>query len=106
MRLVAGVAVPLVGFGGLVAALGLATHAPGLTLALVLGVLLGAPLAWFLVSTLMPGVEQRTCPVCRADALEPMDPAERYGVRCAACGHADPDIPTARLGHEPPERRT
>ena len=105
MRWLGGLCVPLLGLGGLATAFGLAAGAPGFTLALVLATLIGAPLLWFLVSTLLPGTEQRTCPACQAEALEPMDPAERYGVRCAACGHTDPDIPTARLGHEPPDRR-
>ncbi len=96
--------VSLAAAGAVAGALALASWAPEAVVGTAVGVVVLLPLGYFLGCTLIPGVEEKTCPGCGKDALEPMDPAERYGVRCAACGHEDPDIPTARLGWEPPDR--
>jgi hypothetical protein len=87
--------------GGVVA---LAKFAPGAALTSVLALCFLLPLAWVLISTFYPVPEDRNCPACGAWALEPLDPNDRYGVRCSECGHIDPTIPGARLGHEPPAK--
>jgi hypothetical protein len=94
----------VVAFGGLAGALILSRIAPDVALWLVLGALVGVPLLWILGCALIPGMEDRRCDVCHSEALVPMDLEARYGVRCTECGHEDPDVPTARLGHEPPAR--
>ncbi len=86
-------------------AFALAALAPGWALWGFIGLIFLIPLGWMFVSALLPVVEDRNCPSCGEWALEPLDPADRYGVRCTACGHEDPSIPGARLGHEPPARK-
>ena len=82
----------------------LVAFAPGLALWIFLAGVFALPIGWMIVSTLLPARLDRNCPACSAWALEPLDPEDRYGVRCAECGFEDPTIPGARLGHEPPAR--
>lgn len=86
------------------AAFALVALAPRLALWIFLAGVFTLPIGWMIVSALFPVVLDRNCPACGAWALEPLDPEDRYGVRCAECGHEDPSIPGARLGHEPPAR--
>ena len=75
---------------------------PWVAVGVVVAAIFALPLGWLFVSALLPVVEDHNCPACGEWALEPMDPEDRYGARCTACGHEDPSIPGSRLGHEPP----
>jgi hypothetical protein len=79
-------------------------RAPGVALGGFLVLLFALPILWVLISVFYPVPEDRNCPACGEWALEPLDPNDRYGVRCTDCGHIDPTIPGARLGHEPPAK--
>ena len=38
-----------------------------------------------------PRLPSRACPACGEERLERLDPTTTMGVRCAACGHEDPE---------------
>jgi hypothetical protein len=54
-----------------------------------LSILVGASIAWVLVSVLWPARPDRTCPACGKEELLRMDPGSTRGVACASCGHRD-----------------
>lgn len=56
---------------------------------LAFGLVLALGLGWILVSTLFPARAERTCPQCRRDGLERLDPDSSQGVVCRLCAWAD-----------------
>jgi ribosomal protein L37AE/L43A len=54
-----------------------------------LALLIGASIAWILVSVLWPARPDRTCPACGESSLRRMDAGTTRGVVCSACGHRD-----------------
>jgi hypothetical protein len=88
----------------------------------VLVVLATVPVAWVLVSALLPAKADRGCPACEADALARSDPMATHGLVCRACGWSDDSasawllaeeegpleelVLAARARASPPARRT
>jgi len=95
--------------GWLVAPLMLAAVAAGLLFVLrgpdeVFGVAFAAVLAlgigWIVVSALLPGKAERTCPACGGAGLERLDPQTTQGLRCGLCGWQDESASSFLLAEE------
>jgi hypothetical protein len=66
----------------------------------VLVVLAAVPVAWVLVSALLPAKAERGCPACKADALARSDPLATHGLVCRACGWSDESASAWLLAEE------
>jgi hypothetical protein len=95
--------------GWLIAPLMLAAVAAGLLFVLrgpdqVFGVAFAAVLVlgigWILVSALLPGRAERTCPACGGAGLERLDPQTTQGLRCGLCGWRDESASSFLLAEE------
>lgn len=62
--------------------------------------LFGLVLLWVATTIFWPARADRTCPACRKETLVRLDPATTQGVRCSACGHADPSATSWFLAEE------
>lgn len=82
---------PLLLVGASAAGVAVVRAGPGWILPVVLALLFGAGLVWIAASALWPAKADRRCPRCGSEALERMEPTTTDGVRCRACGHADPE---------------
>lgn len=56
---------------------------------LIIGGILVLIFAWIGVSVLWPARADRSCPQCKADALERMNPQSAVGLLCKLCGWSD-----------------
>jgi hypothetical protein len=65
-----------------------------------LALLLGASIAWILVSVLWPARPDRTCPACGEPGLRRIDETTTRGVVCSACGHADEEQSSFLMAEE------
>lgn len=70
------------------------------TFAWALAALLGASIAWLLVSVLWPSRPDRTCASCGSPTLRRRDPGSTKGVACSACGYEDPSTSSFLLAEE------
>ena len=66
----------------------------------LLGAVLVLALAWILISSLNPARADRTCPECKEEALERLDPGTTRGVVCSRCGYTDRDTSSWYLAEE------
>ena len=77
----------------LIGAIGLAVAVINLGADAILGwvgyALGGAVVVWVLAASMWPAEADRTCPQCKEEALERLDPNTTMGLRCTACGHVD-----------------
>ena len=95
--------------GWLVAPLMLAAIAAGVLFVLrgpdeifgaAFGLVLALGIGWILVSALLPGRAERTCPACGRNGLERLDPRTTHGLRCQLCGWRDESASSFLLAEE------
>ena len=58
------------------------------------------PIVWVLASALWPAKAERTCPACKSERLERIDPAATVGITCRACGWRDESASAWLLAEE------
>ena len=91
---------PVLMFGAIALSVSLlrawSSELPGLLMGAV--ALLG--LAWVLVSSLHPARADRTCPECKEESLERLDPRTTRGVVCSRCGYTDHEVSSWCLAEE------
>ena len=91
---------PTLVFGAIVLSV-LVIRVGGPDLAFVLlGATLVLGLSWIIISALHPARADRTCPECKEEALERLDPGTTRGVVCSRCGYTDPDTSSWYLAEE------
>jgi len=64
------------------------------------GALLGVGAGWILISVLMPGSADRTCPSCGRKGLEKLDPKSTTGLACKFCQWSDASASSFLLTEE------
>jgi ribosomal protein S27AE len=69
-------------------------------LAPILGLGLGLPIVWIVISALWPGKADRLCPRCGSNELARLDPRSTYGLRCGACDYQDDEASGWLLAEE------
>ena len=67
---------------------------------LCFGLVLALGILWIVVSALLPGRADRTCPSCGGAGLERLDPQSTHGVRCSLCAWQDETASSFLLAEE------
>jgi len=76
------------------------TQRPEGLFGLVFGGLVAVGLLWIVVSSLLPGKADRTCPSCGRKGLRRLDRSSTTGLRCAHCGWRDETASSFLLAEE------
>lgn len=91
---------PLLVFSAVAATFGLLNYVGPSLPFILLGAVLALGFVWILASSISPAKADRTCPECKEQALERLDPNTTRGVICSHCGHIDRDISAWYLAEE------
>ena len=67
---------------------------------LVFGLVVALGIVWILISALLPGQAERTCPVCGGAGLERLDRETTRGLRCRLCRWQDESASSFLLAEE------
>jgi len=94
------IALPIALLGAGLAGVGIALAGPTSLLGWVLVAAGALPILWVLGSALWPASAERTCPACRRNRVQRLDPRTTHGLVCPDCGWRDETASSWLLAEE------
>lgn len=92
--------IPPIVLSAIVATFALLRRGPDQMFGVAIGVLFGLAFLWVGISVLWPSRANRSCPHCKQDTLQRLDPRTTRGLVCSSCSWRDTNASSWYLAEE------